>query len=210
MGEEASKETVGSPPRKLMRVLIVSLATLFFSELITVFSEGDFINPQSWGESLSGLAVLGVMLWLLLLWTWRAWDQPTGKSDRIILIIGIILLISSPFDAVTRALPSPWADYWDTATMLPVFPLVFWAYRKLEWKWTEEGDLLPLAAPGPWPTNRHFFILFSILLMMDLKFWLPEEVTDWLMIPVALLSMVIWVVGIKYAWAYLRKKKIVS
>ncbi|MGV3754126.1 MAG: hypothetical protein ACO1QS_01940 [Verrucomicrobiota bacterium] len=207
---ETPAETNGNPPRKLMRVTIVSLATLFFSGLITAFSEGDFINPQDWGDSLLGLVVLGVMLWFMLLWTWRAWDQPTGKSDRVILFLGITMLISSPFDAVTRALPNPWADYWDTATMLPIFPLVFWAYRKLERKWTVEGDLLALAEPGPWPTNRHFLIFFGIILMMDLMYWLPDEVTDWLMIPVVLLSIVIWVVGIKYAWAYLREKKIVS
>lgn len=207
---ETPAEKNGNPPRKLMRVLIVSLATLYFSEFIPGFSESDLINPEDWGDSLLGLVILGFMLWFMLRWTWRAWDRPTGKSDRVVLILGITLLIGSPFDAVMRALPSPWADHWDTATTILVLPLVFWAYRKLERKWTVEGDLLALAEPGPWPTNRHFLIFFSIILLMDLMYWLPDEVTDWLMIPVALLSIAIWVVGGKYAWTYLREKKIVS
>lgn len=207
---ETPVETNGNPPRKLMRVMIVTLVTLLFSECIPAYSEVDLIDPQNWRESLLNLCILGFILWLLLRWTWQAWDQPTGKSDRVILSLAILMLIGAPFDAVTRALPNPWADYWDTAMTIPIFALVFWTYRKLEPKWTLDGDLLPLAEPGPWPTNRHFFIITSIILIMELMYWLPEELTDWLVIPFFLLGVAIWVSVIKYGWSYLREKKIVS
>ncbi len=209
----------GNPPRKLMRVLIVSQATLFFSEFIPGLSESDLINPEDWSESLLGLVILGFILWYMLRWTWRAWDQPTGKSDRVILILGITLLIGSPFDAVTRALPSPWADYWDTAKTILVFPLVFWAYRKLERKWTEEGDLLALAELGPWPTNRHFLYGISMIIIFELLSLLPdfedaktpeEPMSEWLVVLVSLLALGFYLLLFRYGWKYLREKKIVS
>jgi hypothetical protein len=163
------KEVAHIPsPRRLMRVLTVFATVLVWVSLATLLTEVDLIAEDDWIDRLASLFAYLVISYWAAVWTWRAWRKPSGKSDRVALMTCLLVLISIPSDFFFSFMPEQGFMFILSTKLLAVFPGFVWCYRRLEQSWTTDGDMLPLVEGNAWPSDRHFLVVFCVIMSLEL------------------------------------------
>lgn len=200
--------------RRQIRVLILSLLLLFTNGLGPRSSEAIwFEGSESHSEVALMLLIWAGLLWYCGKWMFQAWHNPTGKSDRMILLLFVAGVVALPFDAVSWFIPEDWSFRWECLSMLIYLPLAIVAYRKTARRWSVEGYLLPLTETGPWPSNRNFGIMYGLLFLpicMDGLSRFESSESPWLSIAEFVVLLVIIFGVFMLGWRYLRSKKLVT
>jgi len=164
-----NKEVAKAPsPRRLMRVLTVFATVFMWLVLASALTNLDFFNGDTWGDHLFlAFFFLWITQWTVI-WTWRAWSQPSGKSDRVVLMVCLVLLVDIVLCFIFELVPEPWDLPVTAALLLLSFPGFANSFRRLELSWTADGDMLPLVEGDAWPSDRHFLNAFCVVVFLAL------------------------------------------
>jgi len=200
--------------RRVMRVLLLALLVWFTSAFGQLSSEATwFDGSESHFDIAVMLLLMACLLWYCGKWMFQAWHHPTGKSDRIILLLFVAGVVALPFDAVSWLIPEDWSFLWECLSLLIYLPLAIVAYRKTARRWAVENYLLPLSEPGLWPSNRNFGIMYGLLFLpicMDGLSRFESSESPWLSIAEFVVLLVIMLGVFMLGWRYLRSKKLVT
>jgi hypothetical protein len=135
----------------LIRVLTVIAGLLVFATGTTGLLQSEWSSDVgSLCEHFLGIALLGLLGFFLQ----RAWNRPTAKTDRGILLICFFsgaAIVLTPFEAL---LPQEAMPLFSGAALLFSTLATAKIYRRLEPAWTQAGEIYPLTTDSAWPTQR--------------------------------------------------------
>lgn len=151
-----------------MRVLTVFATVLVWLALASALLEVDFFNGDKLRDHLFTVFFNLYISYGAVVWTRRAWSQPSGKSDRVVLMVCLFVLVDIVLCFIYELIPEPWDLPVTAAFFLLLFPgFVIW-FRRLEQSWTADGVMLPLVEGNAWPSDRHFLNAFCVVVFFSL------------------------------------------
>ena len=145
------------PQRRLIRTLtvIAGLLTFVIGASGLLQTDWEITSIESLLEHLLGIGLLAALSYLI----YRAWNRPSAKTDRSIMILCIGCGTFTVITPLSYVIPVETVALFSGASLLLSLYATAKIYHRLEAEWTQAGEIYPLAKDSVWPTEQAWKII---------------------------------------------------